>query len=205
MEGKTATRPGASRWVAGPAALRYAHHLRNIYDAILVGVSTVLIDNPKLNVRRVQKVKDPLRIILDSFARTPLNADVLKSPGGKTIIAVGPKAAGARIRGLARIGAEIIELSAPKGHIDVKALLKKLAEMKITSLLVEGGGEVNASFLEKGLIDKAIFCIAPKIFGGREAKTSVEGEGVKFPNQAIKLKKTHHEMMGEDFIISGYL
>jgi len=204
LDGKIATKTGASRWVAGPAALRYAHHLRNIYDAIVVGVETILIDDPLLNVRRVKKVNDPIRIVLDSYARTPAGARVINSPGGKTIIVVGPKAPKTKVNALRKKGAEIIGLPAPKGRIAVKALLKTLGEMKITSLLVEGGGEVNASFLEAGLIDKAIFCISPKIFGGREAKTAVEGEGVKLPSQAVWLKKIHHEMMGEDLIISGY-
>ena len=103
-----------------------------------------------------------------------------------------------------RKGAEILRLPAPGGMIDVKALLKQLGKMEITSLLVEGGGEVNASFLKAGVVDKAIFIIAPKIFGGREAKTPVEGEGVALPSQAKRLKSIHSEIIGEDFLISGH-
>ena len=204
LDGKIATRTGASRWVASIASRRYAHHLRNVYDAILVGVRTVLIDNPKLNVRLVTKIKDPKRIILDSFGRTPLNADVFTAKGGKTIIITGPKAPKKKVEELRNKGAEIIRAAAPKGLLDLKALMKKLGEMKITSILVEGGGEVNASFLEAGLVDKAIFLISPKIFGGRDAKTCVEGEGAAKPSQAIRLKKIHIERLEEDILISGY-
>ncbi|MBU0672994.1 MAG: bifunctional diaminohydroxyphosphoribosylaminopyrimidine deaminase/5-amino-6-(5-phosphoribosylamino)uracil reductase RibD, partial [Candidatus Margulisbacteria bacterium] len=151
IDGKIATRTGASRWVAGEESLRRAHHLRNVYDAILVGVGTVLIDNPKLNVRRVKKVKDPIRIVLDSHARTPLKADVLKIRGSKTIIVVGPKAAKARVEQLKKAGAEILAVKAPKGKIDMKELMKHLAKRKITSVLVEGGGEVGASAIEAGV------------------------------------------------------
>ncbi|MDD5593479.1 MAG: bifunctional diaminohydroxyphosphoribosylaminopyrimidine deaminase/5-amino-6-(5-phosphoribosylamino)uracil reductase RibD, partial [Candidatus Margulisbacteria bacterium] len=203
LDGKIATRTGASRWVASNASRRFAHHLRNLYDSILVGVGTVLIDNPKLNVRMVKKVKDPIRLVLDSYARTPLRAKVL-SRGIRTIIVTGPKAPKSRIEALRRRGAEILTVSAPQGKIDLKELMKKLAKMNITSVMVEGGGEVNASFLEAGLVDKAIFVVAPKIFGGRDAKTCVEGGGVARPSQAIWLKKLHLERLEEDILISGY-
>jgi len=204
LDGKIATRTGASRWIASIASRRHAHHLRNIYDAILVGVQTILVDNPKLNVRLVKKIKDPIRMVLDTFARTPLNADVLTVKGGRTIIVVGPKAPRERINALLNKGAEIIKVPASKGLLDLKVLMKKLGEMKVTSILVEGGGEVNASFLEAGLVDKVIFVISPKVFGGRDAKTCVEGRGVARPSQAIHLRRVHVERLEEDIMISGY-
>jgi len=204
IDGKIATRTGASRWVASPASLRFAHHLRNIYDAILVGVNTVLIDDPRLDVRRVEKVKDPVRIVLDTYARTPLKSNVMKLSTAKTIIAVGPKAPGKRVEALIKKGAEVITVRESDGRIVVKDLLKKLGEMKISSVLVEGGGEVNASFVEARAVDKAFFNIVPKIFGGRDAKTPVEGEGIKFPSQAKWLKSVHVEKMEEDLLVSGY-
>ena len=204
IDGKIATRTGASRWVASLPSLRFAHHLRNLYDAILVGVGTVLIDDPRLDVRRVQKVKDPVRIVLDTFARTPLSANVLKPQGGKTIIVVGPEAPVKKIAALAKKGAQVIELPAKKGRIDVKALLRQLGELKITSVLLEGGGEVNASFIMSGSVDKAYFNVVPKIFGGRAAKTPVEGEGVAKPSQAKWLHSLHAEKIDHDFLISGY-
>jgi diaminohydroxyphosphoribosylaminopyrimidine deaminase/5-amino-6-(5-phosphoribosylamino)uracil reductase len=204
LDGKIATRTGASRWVAGPESLHFAHHLRNLYDAILVGINNVLVDDPKLNVRLVKKVKDPIRVVLDSFARTPLNAQVIAATGGRTIIAVGPNAPQKRVKALLKRGVEIITLPAPRGLIDIKALLKQLGKMKITSLLVEGGGEVNASFLKARAVDKAHFIIAPKIFGGRDAKTAVEGEGVALTAQAKHLRLVHVDRLGSDVLVSGY-
>jgi len=203
LDGKIATRTGASRWVAGPAALRFAHHLRNIYDSILVGVGTVLIDDPKLNVRLVKKIKDPVRIVLDSFARTPLRARVLTGHQ-RTVIVVGPKAPKSRVAALQAKGAEIISVPAPDGRTDLKKLMKELYKLRITSIMVEGGGEVNASFLEAKLFDKAIWAIAPKLFGGRDAKTCVEGQGVAKPSQARWLKNLHIERLEEDILVSGY-
>jgi diaminohydroxyphosphoribosylaminopyrimidine deaminase/5-amino-6-(5-phosphoribosylamino)uracil reductase len=106
---------------------------------------------------------------------------------------------------LKKKGAEILKLPAPQGRIDVRALVRALGKMKITSLLIEGGGEVNASFLEAGLVDKAHFIIAPKIFGGREAKTAVEGRGINLPSQAKWLKNVQIEQSGKDILVTGYL
>ena len=203
LDGKIATRTGASRWVAGPASLRLAHHLRNLYDSILVGVGTVLIDDPKLNVRLVKRIKDPIRLVLDSYARTPLKARVL-SPGIRTIIIVSPHAPKKRVEALRAKGAEILTVPASEGKINLKMLMKELYKMNITSIMVEGGGEVNASFIEAGLFDKAILTLVPKIFGGREAKTCVEGEGVAKPSQAHWLKNIQIERLEEDIIVSGY-
>ncbi|MBU1026209.1 MAG: bifunctional diaminohydroxyphosphoribosylaminopyrimidine deaminase/5-amino-6-(5-phosphoribosylamino)uracil reductase RibD [Candidatus Margulisbacteria bacterium] len=204
LDGKIATRTGSSRWVAGIESRRYAHHLRNLYDAILVGIDTVIVDDPKLTVRLVKKIKHPIRIVLDAYARTPLRADIL-SKAARTIIVVGSRAPKSKVAALEKKGAEILKIPAPGGRIDVKVLLKKLGRMKITSLLIEGGGEVNASFLEAGLVDKAYLVYAPKIFGGRDAKTGFEGQGVKLPSQAYELKDIHQEKKGEDFLITGYL
>jgi len=204
LDGKIATRTGASRWVASTASRRYAHHLRNLYDAILVGVGTVLIDNPRLDVRLVKKIKNPVRVVLDTYARTPPQADVLMIKKAKTIIAVGPNAPQNKLEVLKKRGAEIIKMPAKNGLISLSALLRKLGRMKITSVLVEGGGEVNASFIEQRLVDKAIFAISPKIFGGKDAKTCVEGRGIDDPSQAQLLKKIHVEREEEDILISGY-
>ncbi|MFH1542223.1 MAG: bifunctional diaminohydroxyphosphoribosylaminopyrimidine deaminase/5-amino-6-(5-phosphoribosylamino)uracil reductase RibD [bacterium] len=203
LDGKIATKTGASRWVSGKVTIDYAHHLRNVYDAILVGVNTVLVDNPKLTTRFVQRVKNPIRIVLDAMARTPLTADVL-SKNARTIIVVSSAAPTKRIQALASAGAEILLLPAQQGKIDLKALLRKLGKMKITSLLVEGGGEVNASFIAAGLVDKAYFIYAPKIFGGRDAKTGVEGDGVELPRQAKWLKSFYIDRLGADILVKGY-
>lgn len=204
IDGKIATRTGASRWVAGPESLKFAHQLRNKYDAILVGINNVLIDNPQLNVRNVKKIKEPVRIVLDAFAQTPPKAKVVAGAGGGTIIAVGAQAPAKKVAALRKAGAEILVLPAPKGLINVKALMKKLGQRKITSVLIEGGGEVAASMVENNILDKAHFIIVPKIFGGRDAKTPVEGKGISLPSQATCLKQAACVKLGKDFIITGY-
>ncbi|MDI6731531.1 MAG: bifunctional diaminohydroxyphosphoribosylaminopyrimidine deaminase/5-amino-6-(5-phosphoribosylamino)uracil reductase RibD [Candidatus Margulisbacteria bacterium] len=204
IDGKIATKTGASRWVAGPASLRFAHRLRNYYDAILVGVNTVLVDNPKLTTRLVKKIKNPIRIVLDSLARTPLHTNVMNTKEARTIIVVSPAAPREKAAALRKRGAEILEIDSKKSKIDIRKLLHELGKRKITSLLVEGGGEVNASFLEAGAVDKAHFIIVPKIFGGRDAKTSVEGLGVKLPSQAKWLKQFQVDRLGKDILVTGY-
>jgi len=205
IDGKIATRTGASRWVAGTESRRRAHHLRNVYDAILVGVRTVLVDDPILNIRLVKKVKEPIRIVLDTYARTPVKANVVQKGSARTIIVVGPKAPAKKVKALEKAGVEILKIKASQGKVDMKELMKKLGKKKITSVLLEGGGEVGASALEAGVVDKAYFFIVPKIFGGRDAITPVEGEGVKLPEQAKYLQDIHLERIGEDFLITGYL
>lgn len=204
IDGKIATRTGVSRWVAGPESLNFAHHLRNVYDAILVGINNVLIDDPRLTTRLVKKIKNPIRIVLDAYARTPLNAALLGKEA-RTIIVVGPNAPNKRLEALKARGVEILRIRAPKGLVDLGDLMIKLGEMKITSLLVEGGGEVNASFLEQNLVDKVHFIIAPKIFGGRDAKTGVEGLGVRVPSQAKWLKDVQIDNLGKDLLLTAYL
>lgn len=205
IDGKIATKTGASRWVAGKASRRYAHHMRNIYDAILVGIGTVLIDNPRLDVRLVKRIKNPIRIVLDTFARTPLKANVLNKGDARTIIVVGPQAPKKKVKALQKKGAEILTVRAAGGRIDMRALMKKLGAMQITSVLIEGGGEVAASAIETGVVDKVYFFIVPKIFGGRDAKTPVEGEGVKLPSRAIWLEDIYTKQVEEDFLIAGYI
>ena len=204
LDGKIATYTGASRWVAGEESREHAHHLRNVYDAILVGYNNVIVDNPKLTVRNVKKIKNPIRIVVDSLAQTPLKAAVI-SREARTIIATTAAAPAKRVHALQNKGAEVLTIKAMKnGWVDLKALMKALGKMKITSVLLEGGGEVHGSAVEARLPDKAYIYIAPKIFGGREAKTPVEGQGVKLPAQAQWLHDIQVNRLGEDILVSGY-
>lgn len=205
LDGKIATKTGASRWVSGPETLKFAHHLRNVYDAILVGVNTVLVDNPTLTTRLVKKIKHPIRIVLDTLAKTPLKAKVVKNKDSKTIIVVGPKAKKKKVAALRKAGVEVLIVKVSQGKIDLATLMKKLAKLRITSILVEGGGEVVASALQAKIVDKMHCVVAPKIFGGRSAKTSVEGDGVKLPSQAWQLKEIKVNRLGTDILVTGYL
>lgn len=206
-DGKIATSVGHSRWVTGEAAREKVHRLRNWYDAILVGVNTVLADNPSLTCRLPEGGGcDPIRIILDSAARIPPEALILNQESdAPTYIVVTDKAPLDRIKSLSLGKAKIIRTSQDlHGRVDLRELLGKLGEMEVTSLLVEGGAEVAASFLDNGLIDKILTFIAPKIIGGHQAPGPVGGIGKALMSQAIKLNDTQWGQLGEDFFIEGY-
>ena len=206
LDGKIATRTGHARWVTGDAARSVVHELRNEYDAILVGINTVLSDNPALTCRLPEGGRDPIRIVLDSQARTPVDSQILiQESGASTYIVVTDKAPFERIKLLSAGKAKILRVSADKqGKVNLAELLDKLGQMEITGLLVEGGAEVAASFLEEGLIDKMLAFIAPKIVGGASSLSPVGGQGIDNMEQAIKLVRTGFGQIGEDFFIEGY-
>jgi len=143
--------------------------------------------------------------VLDTFAKTPLDAHVLNTHLAPTIMVVGTKAPRKKIEVFRKMGAEVLKIPATNGLIDIKALMRVLGKKQITSVLIEGGGEVAASAINAKIVDKAYFFIAPKIFGGRDAKTPVEGDGVLFPIQARWLKNVQTEKVGKDLLVTGYL
>jgi diaminohydroxyphosphoribosylaminopyrimidine deaminase/5-amino-6-(5-phosphoribosylamino)uracil reductase len=209
LDGKIATSSGESRWISGEEARGYVHNLRYINDAIMVGVNTVVADDPRLTARccggRGGIVrKQPLRVIVDGKGRTPLNSRILSEPG-KTLLVLGRKASSEEKEALTKLGAEVIELPVEGEWVDLKRLLKVLGEREITSLLVEGGGTLLGSLFDERLVDKVIAFIAPTIIGGKMAKVAVGGRGVEKLVDSIKLKRVNVEKSGEDTMISGYV
>ncbi|QGP92998.1 Riboflavin biosynthesis protein RibD [Neomoorella glycerini] len=207
MDGKIATRTGASRWITGPAARQKAHELRDTHDAILVGIGTVLADDPELTTRLPGgKGRDAVRVILDSHLRLPLTARVLNlaSPA-PTLVATTAAAPGEARQQLAARGIEVIVLPAEDGRVAWQPLLAELARRQLTSILVEGGARVNATALAAGVVDKVVAFIAPKIFGGINAPGPVGGPGVASPDEAWQLARIRVEPCGEDIMLSGYL
>lgn len=206
LDGKIATPSGDSKWISSEASRKYVKTLRNQVDAILVGIDTVLQDNPGLLSSHSKK--RPIRVILDSHLRIPLDARVLNSRA-PTIVATQKEADKKRIGNLEARGVEVLQIPRWKKHpqrgLDLKFLIKKLAKRGVASILIEGGGKVNASALEMGLVDKVIFFIAPKIVGGENAITPVEGEGIDRIGEAIKLKNTKIKRFGEDILFEGYV
>ncbi len=207
LDGKIATRTGDSRWVTGEKARHFVHELRNIYDAVLVGLGTVVKDNPMLNTRLdVEGKRDPMRIILDGKLEIPLDSQVVMTANHQcTLVVTSRKADAGRIAVLEETGVEVLQVGDNPDLIPLTPLLKELARMGITSILVEGGGRVNASFLEAGLVDKVYWFIAPKICGGERAPTPVEGLGVEMMDQAVRLKQMTIQRFDDDILISGYL
>lgn len=178
LDGKIATVSGQSKWITGDRARRDAHHLRAIHDAILVGVGTVLADNPKLTAR-IRGGRDPIRVVLDSTLRTPLTAQLLpQRNGARTIIATGERAPKSRATALEQAGAEVWRFKlSDGGRVPLAPLTKRLAATGIHSVLIEGGAQVHASFLAQRLVDQLVLYVAPKVVGG-PAPSWVAGSGV---------------------------
>lgn len=200
LDGKIATKSGESRWITGEKARQFVHRLRREYDAVLVGAGTVLADNPSLRV--YGKGRDPMRIVLDGKGRVSPSAKVFQT-GVRRFVFTTSSASPSWVKELQDRGVEVIISKGKK--VDIEGMLKELGKRGIASLLVEGGGETAASFLEAGVVDKLLFFIAPIIIGGREAKTSVEGEGCQNLSEAIKLNYSRIRKIGEDILIEAYL
>jgi diaminohydroxyphosphoribosylaminopyrimidine deaminase/5-amino-6-(5-phosphoribosylamino)uracil reductase len=205
LDGKIATRSGKSRWITGPEARAYGHRLRDCYDAILVGIGTVLADDPALTARLPgRKTRDPVRIVLDSRGRTPPDAKVLNQQSeAPAIIAVTKEAPLERLAVLREAGAEVVVVNEGP-RVNLNKLMKLLGEREITSVLIEGGAAVHGSALEAGIADKAVWFIAPKIIGGNDAPGPVGGFGVDDPNDAWQLERFKVRRLGEDFCLEGY-
>lgn len=205
LDGKIATAKGKSQWITNEASRARVHELRDIYDGILVGIGTVLADDPSLTTRLPDGCgKNPVRIVLDSSARMPLNSKMLRDGAAKTVIAVTEQAPAEQVEALGLAGAEIITCGRGP-RVDLRMLLQELAKREITSVFIEGGGTVNFSFLREGLVDKVYAFLAPKIVGGRNALTPVEGEGFGELSEAVQLDGLTAEPLDGDILLTGYV
>lgn len=216
LDGKIATERGESKWITGPAARTWAMTLRQAADAILVGVNTVIQDDPQLVVRSPQGGLNPggkklRRLVLDGRARTPTAARILNDEFRRlTTIVVGDCAPSRRVHALSkRVQVLVAPSRQPAGRdpqcIDLPWLLDRLGAEQVTSLLVEGGGEVNASFLLARLAHKVAFFYAPTILGGAKARRAVAGNGAKSWQEALALEKIQWKRLGPDWLLNGYL
>jgi diaminohydroxyphosphoribosylaminopyrimidine deaminase / 5-amino-6-(5-phosphoribosylamino)uracil reductase len=204
LDGKIATASGESKWITGPPARAAAMELRRGADAILVGINTVLADDPSLTLRPLKPGTPPRRrIVLDADARTPLQAKVVSDEyAAATTIVVGRTAPQSRVTRLSR-RVRVLAAPARDGRIDLRWLLKKLGAEQVTSLLVEGGGEVNASFLLQHLAHRVAFFYAPKILGGRDARKAVAGDGVRNLYEALTLRDLEWHRLGADWLLTA--
>ena len=203
LDGKIASHTGRSQWITGEAARTRVHEYRNAYDAILVGIGTVLADDPSLTTRLPDRTgHNPLRVVLDSEARTPMDAKLVTDGAAPTLIAVSERADQRRVNLLRACGAEVVTLGAER--VDIAALLDCLGEREITSLFVEGGATVNWSFLAGGYVDKVHAFIAPMLMGGETAKTPIGGTGFDSPQAALHLADVTVEQVGADILVTGY-
>lgn len=203
LDGKIATASGESKWITGEQSRKHAMELRRGMDAVLVGVNTVLTDDPSLTYRPVQSSKSLRRIVLDSLARTPVGSKLVSDEFAEwTTIVVGRDAPKKRVAALAR-RVNVLVAPAPDAQIDLRWLLKKLGAENVISLLVEGGGEVNASFLLGNFAQRVAFFFAPKILGGRDSKKAVAGEGVGRLRDIVQLREVEWQAIGPDLFLTA--
>jgi diaminohydroxyphosphoribosylaminopyrimidine deaminase / 5-amino-6-(5-phosphoribosylamino)uracil reductase len=212
LDGKIATHTGHARWITGPEAREQAHLIRDRSDAILVGIGTVLADDPMLTTRIDDVLagsggpSHPLRVVVDSHARTPVTAAMLRpETPGCTVIAVSELAPPERIRALSDVGAEILLLPEIDRRVDLDPLMTALGERGINSLMVEGGAQIIGSLAESGLIDRVTAFIAPVLLGGYGAPSPIGGTGVAQADHGSRLIDPVIEQIGNDIRVSGYL
>lgn len=207
LDGKIATVTGDSKWITNQESRKYVHQLRHRVTAIMVGIGTILTDDPLLTTRLDEnKGVDPVRVIIDTYARIPLEAKVLNlNSDAKTIVATTEKADKNKLKALEEKGAEIIKTPIRDNKIDLAYLMKALGEKKIDSVLLEGGSTLNYSALNEGIVDKILAFIAPKIIGGSNAKTPVGGEGKKYIKDAFILDNINILRFDQDIMIEAYL
>lgn len=202
LDGKIATAKGESRWISCEESRRRVHELRGLMDAVLVGIGTVLADDPLLTARG-QGPRAPVRIVADSRGRTPLDCRLLKTLGeGEILVAAASGAPQAGIDRLRSAGANVVVTSTP-GRVDIRELLAHLGGMQMTNLLVEGGGTILGAFFEAALIDAVKVFISPKILGGANAPGPVGGGGVDLVEEALSLREMTVERIGGDILIQG--
>lgn len=209
LDGKIAAAGGDSKWISSASSRSYSHILRHHHDAIMAGINTVLKDNPHLTVRCGSgrggtSHQQPTRVIIDSYGRTPLDAQILHE-SGSTIIAVGQDVSNDRKTSLKNEGATLIELPSVNGYVDLELLIEKLGKMQITSIMVEGGSSIMGSMFDHKLVDKVVAFIAPIIIGGQEAKTPVGGIGVEKISWAPRLENIKIERFEDDVMVKGYI
>lgn len=206
LDGKIATRTDASKWITGEAARNHVHQLRGRYAGILAGIGTVLADDPMLNCR-IDGAHQPLRIILDSHLRIPMGSRLVRSAKEYPLLIVCNESTRDREEGTNRIqkleeaGAKVWTLPEKNGHPDLNVLMQRLGEEKIDSVLIEGGGTVNEAVLKAHIVHHVYAYIAPKIFGGEDAKTPVEGSGIRLPQECAKLRLAKITVLLNDMLL----
>ncbi|HSW57869.1 MAG TPA: bifunctional diaminohydroxyphosphoribosylaminopyrimidine deaminase/5-amino-6-(5-phosphoribosylamino)uracil reductase RibD [Dehalococcoidales bacterium] len=208
LDGKIATRSGDSKWITSQDARKQVQHMRYISDAIMTGANTIIADDPQLTVRLAVKGgithKQPLRIIVDGQGRTPPTARIFEEPG-KTLVVIGENVPAGTQKALRAKGAELLELPASNGQVELQQLLQILGKQEITSILVEAGGILLGSLFDSGLVDKVVGFLAPVIIGGAEARMAVAGRGKEKLSECPRLRKVEIVQVGPDIMVSGYV
>lgn len=219
LDGKIATVTNASRWITGVASRKLVHELRQRLSAVMVGVDTVLYDDPLLNIRLDKSFRkspkgsslieptcrNPVKIIADTRGRIPLEARVLTNDPQLTIVAATELAPASKLKEIGRMGAQVMICPVKHNQVDLQFVISALGEMEIDSVMIEGGSTLAFSAIREGIVDKVISFIAPKILGGAQAPTPVGGQGIETMDQAVELVNISSRKVGADIMIEGYL
>lgn len=204
MDGKIACRTGLSKWITSEKSRQYVQYERLKHSAIMVGVGTVIADNPMLTCR-LENGRNPVRIICDTNLRTPTDSEIVRTAKDiPTIIATCSDDTEKKSVYI-NYGCRVMNVNKYNEHIDLNDLINRLGNEKIDSILLEGGGELNYSALQAGIVNKVQSYISPKIFGGRDAKTPVSGFGVDCPDNCYSLKNTVIKCIGDDFLLESWV
>ena len=204
LDGKTATAGGDSKWITGEQARRHVHRLRAESDALMVGVETVLADDPQLTCRLLRGGRDPLRVVVDSRLRTPLDARLFRVRSSATTLIATVQQYEERLVPYRTLGAEVLACRDGEGRVDLADLLARLGKRGVQSVFVESGGELAGALLRQGLIDKLILFYGAKLVGG-EGRSPFSGVGVEKMSEAIRLQEIEVRRYGDDLMVLGYL
>lgn len=205
IDGKIATHTGESRWITCEESRKYVHKIRGQMDGILVGINTVMRDDPLLTCR-IEGGRNPKRIVIDSNALLPINSRLLNTINkGEIIVAVSKNAQLSRMEKLEQLGCTIVQTKDMNGHVDLKELFQRLGEMKLTNILVEGGSRVITSVIEGHLADRVMVFVAPVIIGGEGAKSPVLGTGINKISEAEEIDEIEIKRFSNDIVIEGAL
>lgn len=202
LDGKIATHTGASKWITGEQARRRVHADRHRYRAILVGVGTVLADDPQLTCR-IEGGRNPIRVICDTHLRTPLSAQVVRTARETPTILATCCTDAAHRAAYEEAGCQVLVLPEQDGKVSLPALMERLGQMEIDSVLLEGGASLHGAALESGIVNRVQAYVAPKLFGGAGAPSPIGGQGVALPDEAVQLKHATMTLLGEDILIEG--
>ena len=208
LDGKIASKTGHSEWVSSWKSREYVHHYRAGYDAVMIGSGTMQSDDPQLTYRLGDRddVIQPLRVVVDSKCRMTTDANMFQDIDDSSLfIATTDQARESKISQLRAVGAEVVVVGQSTNGVDLVGVMEVLGDKGVTSVLVEGGGEFNWGLLESGLADKIMFFVAPKLIGGRNAPTPVEGDGIEKITHALQLNGFEVEFIGDDLCITGYV
>lgn len=203
LDGKIATRTGASKWITGDMAREHVHKIRSRYAAIMAGIGTVLADDPMLNAR-FEGAHQPVRVVVDTRLQIPEDSNLVKTAGEyETIVACGniDENIQDKKNRLKKQGVQVVEMPLVEGHVDLRSLMEYLAEKKLDSVYIEGGGTLHEAALRAGIVNHVFAYVAPKIFGGSDAKTPVEGKGVSVPGEGATFKLMETKALGDDLLL----